>query len=283
MSNDFQNSIMKLLDTILQCRPDDPYEFASIFFVDEQSPSHKLSHAIHSLPFHYRNPITFRNTSSLIFCLDIMENIGNGSGDPSGGMTTLMTSGGGTGYLDTELISSFNVQKIASHLYGLQRQTLSTLFHEVLSSPPALSSSPTSFHAPLSFTFPEFEYLLMSIVLSIKFYDILLQIIDQFLSSDYQLNYKSIDEFLSYFKLLRPSPLAELYDPSPRLDSSRGNTYEVAVVKGVEVFKQKFVSTSLWNRVYSGSCVQLFLLDRYHQMTNQVKQSSQQGKIFNTH
>lgn len=128
----------------------------------------------------------------------------------------------------------------------------------------------------LSFTFPEFEYLLLSVVLSIKFYDLLLQIIDDFLSADYQLNHKSIDEFLSYFKLLTPSPLAELYDPSPSLPSAKGNRYETLVVKGVEVFKQKYVSTSLWNRVYCGSCVQLFLIERYHQMSSLLRQSSGQ-------
>jgi hypothetical protein len=115
----------------------------------------------------------------------------------------------------------------------------------------------------------------MSIILSIKFYDLLIQTIDQFLSTDYQLNHKSIDEFLSYFKLLRPSPLAELYDPSPSLPSVRVNLYESAVVKGVEVFKQKYVATSLWNRVYCGSCVQLFLIERYHQMSSHVRQ----GKV----
>ena len=83
MNNDFQNSILKLVDLTLQCRPSDPWEFASIFFVDEQSVDHKLAHALHCLPFLMdHDPIKFRECASVIFCTEFDDNFAV-SGPPS--------------------------------------------------------------------------------------------------------------------------------------------------------------------------------------------------------
>jgi hypothetical protein len=249
MSNDYQNSVMKLIDLLLQCQPDDPYEFASRFFIDEQQPSHKLSHALHCLPYHDCHPLLFHQTACQIFCLENTE--------PS----DLFSSPSSSSQLDTELISSEKLRRISSDLYGPSRAQLLAIFHELF----------LSFD---SFTFPEFEYHLLSIVASIKFSDSLSQLIEE-------INPKSLEEFLAYYKTLpsSSSPFARLHDPSlaSASSSSSRNLFDLSVVRGGEITQQKFVSSSLWNKIFIGNCVQIYLIERIAQINGSGRNNAGGG------
>lgn len=305
MSNDYENSVMKLIDLILQCRPEDPYEFSSIFFIDEQNINYKLSHSLHSLYYLYKNLILFRNISCYIFCLDNNNNEINNlqilqqNNYEQNGITmiggningSISGSGNGNGStssnLDTELMSLNNFQKIMTSLYGLEKHSIYLLFNDILISSYSNSSI-------ISFTFPEFEYHLMSIILSIKFYDFLFQIIEEFqtpnsslitintiTTTESQLNNKPIDEFITYYKLLKPSPCQSLFYPSTTSSNSNSNSasmrniYDFSMIKGLELFKQTHsLTTNPWNLIYIGNCIQIFLIERNNQMRNIIHGSN---------
>ena len=57
----------------LACRPSNPIEFASIFFVDEQHVQHELAHAIHQVRFFEENKPKFREHVCAIFFTEVQK------------------------------------------------------------------------------------------------------------------------------------------------------------------------------------------------------------------
>lgn len=69
--SDFHQSIYKLLNMTLACRPSNPIDFAATFFVDEQHVQHELAHAIHQVRFFEDNKSKFREQLSVIFFIEV--------------------------------------------------------------------------------------------------------------------------------------------------------------------------------------------------------------------
>lgn len=68
-TSSFTNSLHRLVDKILRDRPsgDEIFEFAEKFFVCEKTENAKLSHALHSLKYHVKNPTEFDQIASDLF------------------------------------------------------------------------------------------------------------------------------------------------------------------------------------------------------------------------
>lgn len=69
--SDFHNSIYKLLNMTLACRPSNPVDFAAVFFEDEQHVQYELAHAIHQVRYFEGNKEKFREQVSAIFFSEI--------------------------------------------------------------------------------------------------------------------------------------------------------------------------------------------------------------------
>ena len=62
------------MNMTLACRPANPIEFASIFFVDEQHVQHELAHAIHQVRYFEENKPRFREHVCEIFFSEVEKN-----------------------------------------------------------------------------------------------------------------------------------------------------------------------------------------------------------------
>lgn len=70
---EFLGSVERFQILLLECRPDNPIEFAVKFFEDDQLPNNKISHAVQSLPYLLLNTTLFRSRASEIYTSELSQ------------------------------------------------------------------------------------------------------------------------------------------------------------------------------------------------------------------
>ncbi len=219
MNNDFQNSLLQLIDLTLQCRPSDPWEFASVFFVDEQTTDYKLAHALHCLPFLVNHDHTrFTDCASTIFCIGL-------DGTISGTGAQAKIGDVGSEYL----------RRVVNSLLSNKKHLISAL-------------SP---HFPTSdfVGFTEFEKVLKLCMASLKYADTL-----QVLENAFQQQYPdgSVESYIRFLRSRHTALVASQEDPS--LESRL-----LSCIHGAESYRQEHAQdTPLWPKLCANFTVQWF-------------------------
>jgi hypothetical protein len=214
--------MFKLIDLTLQCRPSDPWEFASVFFVDEQSIDNKLAHALHSLPFLMNHdPTRFRQCACTIFCIECDDAISN-----SDSRTSSM------GEIGIE-----NLRKIVN-LVLVNRNHL---------------ISPLSMYFPTSdfIDFAAFENVLKLCISAAKYSEALQAQLAQFEETSPSGN---VDAYIEHLK----SKHTTLKENSA--DNVQELQYVLSSIEGAETYRrQRHQDTTLWTKMCINCSVQLFL------------------------